>query len=770
MGQNEQRSLVVAIAVLAFSTLMLASAPRWAACISAALAVLAVIPLAGSRRRLLGPSPLLWLLLVPLIATSVQLLPWPSGLVRLIAPASYELAQANANAYGSALPSFLPLSQDWPATLVELAKFAGYVAFAYVCLRLSVSRRARRWLQITVAIVGVIVAVCALGHRAFGAKSLLGLYTPSVAAYSNSLSPFLNPNQLAGYMAFVTPLCLGLAFHRKSWIFFGLAIVCAFAGIQANSRGGSLSMSVGILSVLLLYAWSQRRTSAARHSQTKSWLAVGVGCLFIGLIIFGATAGQDLLRVDLQQEQEAGKILAWRSAPDLLATSPWVGIGRGAFEFSYTSVQPPIGVTFSHIENEYIQTVLDWGIPTAIAILVALLLLLRALFRRGVADGLAAGGLAAIAALLIQSFYDFGLEFAGMGLPAIAITATLLDSKLAIIEDKVKRKRIVWARMGAAMVAVVLCALGASSLGARPNQDIALHKEFDSGFSGDAEAVLAKASKLAERHPSSYLVHAKAAEALGRLRSPLTFRVLARALDQNPKHFGVHLLAAHLLGASQEPRQAIAEYRAALTLPGGNKRKILESGAARFPAADDLVLIIPIDAETHTKFGGLFMRMQRADAAELLAKHSMGVGNTSIEIYELGISAALQNGHTSWATSAGLEIHTQHQSTRSLLLYVAALRASSLPLVAIEAFAAFKPADEESEEGLEALAVLCALQLEVKDYGESRKTAETLLRASGESMKHRKAAHLHLATIEEHYENKHQATWHRQQAADLRQR
>ncbi len=766
MGQNEQRSLVLALAVLAFSTLALASAPRWAAAISATLAVLAVVPMAASRRQISHPNPLLLLLLIPFAATLVQLVPWPIGLVRLIAPASYELAVANASAYGTSLPSVLPLTQDWPATLVELGKFAGYCTFAYVCVRLSVSRRSRQWLHVGVAIVGVLVALCALGHRALGATSLLGLYTPSISTQSTSLSPFLNPNQLAGYMAFVVPICLGLAIQRKSWAFFSLAVLCAVAGVQASSRGGSLSLSIGVIGALLLYAWSQHR---AGRNKKAPWIALGVGCLFIGIAVFGATAGQELLHLDLQQEHEAGKLLAWRSAPDLLATSPWVGIGRGAFEFSYTQVQPPIGVTFSHIENEYIQAVLDWGIPAALAMLAAFVFLLRALFRRGVVDGLAVGGLGALAALAAQSFYDFGLEFAGMAMPAIAITATLLDSKLTLIEGKRKRKYVAGARMALAGVAVVVCALGASSLGARPGQDIALHSEFDAAFSGEPEDVIATAAELAERHPASYLVHAKAAEALGRLRSPQAFHVLARALDQNPNHFGVHLLAAHLLAASQEPRQAIAEYRAALTLPGGDKRKILESSAARFPAPEDLLLAIPADVATHAKFGRVLMQMERPDAAELLARHSLGLGNNSFAIHELGVTSALLNGDTTWATQVGRKLYAEHKTTESLLLYVAALRAASLPLLAIKAFEETK-VSADTKEGLAALLVLCELQIEVKDYAASRTTAESLLQAAAKSVKHRKAAHLHLATIEEHYQNKHQAKWHRQQAANLRQR
>lgn len=767
VGQSEQRALAVVTVVLLVSTLALASAPRWAACISSTLAVLAVVPVFGSRRRLAGPHPLLWLLAIPLIATAIQLLPFPSAIVRFVAPATYELAVANARAYGTSSPSFLPLTQDWPATIVELAKFSGYFAFAYICLRLSVSRRASKWLVLTVSVVAVIVALCALGHQALGATSLLGIYRPSISAYTNSLSPFLNPNQLAGYMAFATPLCLGLAVHRKAWRFALMAGICIVAAVLANSRGGTLSLCIGVVVASALFVTAQRR-ERGRRIDVRLWLPVAVGAIGVGIAILSATAGQELLSVDLQHESESGKLLAWRSAPQLIATSPWIGIGRGAFEHSFTAVQPAIGVTFSHLENEYLQAIVDWGIPTALAMLAGFFVLLRHLFRKRQLSGTTAGGLGALAALACQSAYDFGLEFPGMALPAIAITATLLHPKLAQIAGP-RRKKAVGIRVFASFLAVVICALGASSLGARPEQDLKLHPELSAGHSGSTQDVILAAERLSRRHPANYLIHAKAAERLGKARDPQAFPVLARALAQNPNHWGVHLLAARLLETSQEPRQALAEYRAALELPGGARKSILASAGARFPAAEELILVLPAKIETHVALGGVLLGMGRPDVAQLLAEKSLQAGNTAYPIYALGVTAALRSGDTGWATSTAARAHNQVGSNESLLLYVSALRAEGLPLLALDAMTGFTISGA-TKHGREALGTLCELHLQTLNYQAARAAAEQLLQASMENPTYRRAAHLHLATIEDHSQNHHQATWHRQRAAELRQR
>ena len=54
---------------------------------------------------------------------------------------------------------------------------------------------------------------------------------------------------------------------------------------------------------------------------------------------------------------------------ELIHESPWAGIGRGAFEPVFTRVHPASAfATFSHVENEYVQAVVDWGVPGTIAL------------------------------------------------------------------------------------------------------------------------------------------------------------------------------------------------------------------------------------------------------------------------------------------------------------------------------------------------------------------------------------------------------------------
>tara|TARA_R110002096_G_scaffold16898_2_gene57719 strand:+ start:53072 stop:55333 length:2262 start_codon:yes stop_codon:yes gene_type:complete len=751
--------------VLAFATLALASAPRWAACMTSALALMAIVPLAGSRRVLTGPKPLLVLLSIPLLATALQLLPLPAGLVRLISPASHALAKANAAAYGHSMPGFLPLSQDWPATLVELAKFAGYFSFAYVCSWLTASRRARLWLLVTLCTVGTIVALCALGHRAVGATSLLGLYKPE---FSNplSISPFFNPNHLAGYLAFITPLCVGLAVHRRSWMFLAMGAVCALTSVQTLSRGGIVSLSVGLGLALVLLA-GVRKNRRSRGNTGIYQIAIALGLLIVGGAVFGATAGQELWDLDLQREQDIGKFMAWGAAPALLASSPWVGVGRGAFEHSFTHVQPANGVTFSHIENEYIQIVVDWGLPVALAIAVAFIFLFRSLLRRGSMDAIAAGCLGGLAALLVHSIVDFGPQLPGIALPAIAVVATLLPGTMAVVDDKKRRRLVVGLRLVGVVVGVLVCALALSPVGARPAEDIASTRELQVHYGGSEALILAEASRISKRHPSSYLLAAKTAGVLWKKRDPVAFAALGRALALNPNHAGVHLLAAQMLASSQKPRQAIAEYRAALEI-SGPKLDVLRKMVAQFPDVGDLLLVVPEDPTLVGRFAVVFLQLGRADATEALAKQAIARGDATFMLYKAGIEAALQRSQVDWAIAAGKRANDVFQTEESLLLYVKALRSGEAQAVAIEELVKTHRVGIQRSPNL--LNILCALQLEVQDWHSARETAEALMEAAGRTTQFRIIAHGHLATIEEQTGNSHQARWHRQQATDLRDR
>src|SRR5262249_26096099 len=120
------------------------------------------------------------------------------------------------------------------------------------------------------------------------------------------------------------------------------------------------------------------------------------------------------------------KYAAWRSSATLIDDAPWVGVGRGAFEPAFTRVHPASAfATYAGLENEYLQAVVDWGVPGALLLALGLVWLAVMALRRWRHGPLAAGALGAFAVVALQSNVDFGVEFFGVAAPITAVVATL---------------------------------------------------------------------------------------------------------------------------------------------------------------------------------------------------------------------------------------------------------------------------------------------------------------------------------------------------------
>src|SRR5690606_8015432 len=115
----------------------------------------------------------------------------PAALVAVIAPAKHAVVADNATALGHAPPAWIALSYEPAATLIELARLASYLAFAFACTRLAGSVQGRRWLARAVVIAGAAMAAIALIHHFLGLDTLFGIYRPRTAA-STYLAPLLN--------------------------------------------------------------------------------------------------------------------------------------------------------------------------------------------------------------------------------------------------------------------------------------------------------------------------------------------------------------------------------------------------------------------------------------------------------------------------------------------------------------------------------------------------------------------------------------------------
>jgi O-antigen ligase len=581
-----------ALASVAFAIFAIGGVVRWAQAGVAVLAAIAIGATAFSQRRLGKVSPLLVLLGIAIALTMLQLVPLPAGLREALSPATTALRSDGAELLGiSPWPS---ASSAAGATLNALVNLLTLLAIAIVGLRLASTERGRYRLVAAVAALCGLVAVVTGIHKLLGLRELYGFYEPDFAR-PILLGPLLNSNSLACLTALGGVLSIGLAAHRAQpgWLRAGWLLVlvaCGAVTVGTVSRGATLALLAGsLVTIALLIAQrfsSHERSPRRRARFLASALPMSVlaGCLVV--LVIWSNAGhveRQLSQLSFEEvHYSRSKFAAWRSSVELLRDAPWFGVGRGSFEAAFTRVHDASGLaTYSHLENEYLQAAVDWGLPGALALAFALLWLGYVAARRWRDGAVAAGALGALSVVAVQSNVDFGLQFLGLAAPV-----TLLAAATAYVplRDATRPALARGLRIAHALVLVVGAALLLSSVTTPLVEDrIALRRR------PTMEQVRASAT----RHPLDYYTYAVAAEIYSRAGDPRSIRLLNHAMALHPTHPQLHRMAARMLYAQGRTQQATIEFAAALRTTTDPKPLLAEI-VARFEG-ELAAAAIPID-------------------------------------------------------------------------------------------------------------------------------------------------------------------------------
>jgi len=707
MHQRDRLATIVAVVTLAVAVGAVGGAHRWAICVTAALAVGASALLVLSTRRFESQPPLLWFLGACAVATLVQLIPLPAGLVETIAPATHALVMSAADVLSEPHPRWIPLTLDPPGTMVELVKLCGYVAFGFVCIRVSASQKGRRALLTAVATIGTVTAIVGLVHHALGAQRLFGLYSPEMDP-PPYLSPLLNPNHFSGLLAMTAALTAGLALHhtgRRRLIWIVALAIAIGTTLLLESRGGVIALAAGLAATLGVYA-AQTRQANPREStgrQRTSAIAGGiiVACALSLVVVFTAKGiTTEFAETDrMSFEHPASKFGAWRSASVLVRDHAWTGVGRGAFEPAFTRVHIPSSFhTYSHVENEYLQAALDWGLPIAsgLALLMAWCVVAAAKNWRDTA--VAAGAIGAVFAIALQSLADFGMELPGVAMPAIAIMATLTYVSLSAGDRRPRRNL----RRAAPQLAALALAVGAIALAASPfartvREDRARLSAIASSEPRDSEAAIAAARDSVRRHPADYYAPAIIARLLFDARDRTAVQYANHALTLHPSHAGVHHLAARMLYSAGQRDQALIEYALAVYYtidPTDTVRELLK----RYPAPDQAVLGLPSNSVRAELLLQMLRRAGRHDVRFRLAKRvldndpdhlptllALAESARHLEAYEAAENAALRANALAPSSTTAAELSDVYLATNRFAMAAEVLeRALELPLQSVE--------------------------------------------------------------------------------------
>ncbi len=621
--------------------------------------VLLVVVARSARERVLILNLPVLTVLGALAFTLLQLLPLPLSILAALSPRAHDLVRLDAAV------RFAPLSLDPPATAHEVVKLVALSAAALLSLRLFGEGRRRRELVAWIVAAGGAVVALGLLHGLFRWQRP---YDAFGLPHDVFVSSFVNPNHLAAFVGMSAILALGLAIgadgrRRVAWLVVG--ILCGAATVLSLSRGGTLSL-IGALGVLALFL-------KLRRSSGRGLILVQVGVLGALLVAAWLAYSQVVHELwTLGGERALAKADIWKPVPAMIADFWPFGIGRGAFFAIYPHyLSGPVQFTFTHLENEWLQVLVDFGVPAGGALLLAIVAAMGLAFRRAEGEPLALAALAALVFLGVHNVGDFNLELLALSLPAVMILTTAVGRPQAL-RRRTRRSDVATASRLALKsskalclgggLAVVLLATLPFALPFEVGRDTARLRELLSHIEAN-DATLSQAAAIVARHPADYLQPLLVAEALvqqkGRAKEALHW--INRGLYLNPHYAGGHRLAARALLQLGAREQALLEYRmCARAAP----HKAIGVATEVWNTLHDAKAVaqLGIGSDVLKRDFATFLLQRHAPEEALTLLGSPGE-STPVELQVLRVQALSQAGRLSQADreAAGLEVRFPYE-------------------------------------------------------------------------------------------------------------
>ena len=444
----------------------------------------ALVAMAWDARRgtLRIAAPASWFWLGLWLLAAFQLLPLPRAMHTWLAPGSAAVWHPDVAEAAAVLgPGPHPISLHPEATRRWLAFTAGLVSLALAAA--PALRDRRLLLRATVAIVtgATGVAVYGLVARLVFGDKLYGVWSvPTVSPFG----PFVSKNHFAGYVELAALMAVGLATglaeearrdsgwlswiesRRAKWVVlaWGAALVLVLTVLVSLSRGGVVSLSAGLGFFLLVRLWARRSKLSPRGLLVVLSLTALAAVTVASLLPSEARARVVSLGAVTSEASGSYRLAVWRDTTRLIASSPLVGSGFGAYEDALRRFRTAAGeVAVEHAESDVLEAIAEGGLLGAFGMLAlagfALLCGLRA--ARGeeqrLKRALATGALAAVFALAVHSLFDFNLHLPSNALLFAALAGVLLTHAT----DEAPSHPLVWLA-GATILASLALALTTS--------------------------------------------------------------------------------------------------------------------------------------------------------------------------------------------------------------------------------------------------------------------------------------------------------------------
>lgn len=435
------------VGLVAWTPLPLGSVPPWAwGVLTTAAGILLVLRAAGDFIAQEGSEvpgrvtlPAAGLFAIALLWAIFQCLPW--------APAAWQhpvWAEAAKLLPGLAFDP--AISIDPNSSWTAIFHLATYAAIFWLAFRCGQRGAAARLLVIAFGTIGTVYAVWGLAVYWTGNHYLLWF---SKWAYADDLtSTFVNRNSYATYTGLALVAMTGLLLEdvirrisspesarrklraffdnvgvRQVWVVAGV-LITAITVLLTHSRGGATATGGGVLGLILIAS-----LVPSLRGPWRKWVALVFALGAVAALVLGGT--ETLTRLADTSWDVEGRHEIFELTLQAISNNPVIGTGLATFKSifpTYRTESLPLLVDLAH--NDYLENMMELGIPAAVALFLAALWLViqcaLGAFRRHRDAIIPCIAIGASVLIGLQSLVDFSMQ-----IPAVAVAyLTLLGAGL----------------------------------------------------------------------------------------------------------------------------------------------------------------------------------------------------------------------------------------------------------------------------------------------------------------------------------------------------
>lgn len=288
--------------------------------------------------------------------------------------------------------------------------------------------------------IGTLISMYAISQVLTGSDRVWHFVRPEIYRERGS-GTFINPNNLAAYLAMLAPLGLSYTLtSRQNYLFkilCGYATLVIFAGLVGTfSRYGWIAAGVSLIFFFgVLF----------RNRDYRLQALVTLGAFAAIVVLFAILAQPSRAETGIltrAAEVEDVRFKVWPAAAAIWRDNLWFGAGPGHFDHRFREHRPEaLQARPERAHNDYLNTLADFGLFGGILLLTTLVVFGWEIFRswryvkrspndlstkRSNKSALVLGGGLGVLAVLIHSIFDFSLH-----IPANAILAVTLAALVA---------------------------------------------------------------------------------------------------------------------------------------------------------------------------------------------------------------------------------------------------------------------------------------------------------------------------------------------------